>query len=51
MLEYPLASNDIGGCTGEAVERFLNKYCTYAAKFPQAEIKTIDTHMVFDSFS
>ena len=37
----------IGGCIEEAVENSLNKYCTYVAKFPQTEIKTIDAHMVF----
>ena len=41
----------IGGCIEEAVERFLNKYCTYEAKFPLVEIKTIGAQMVFESFS
>lgn len=28
----------IGGCIEDAVVNFLNKYCTYIAKLPQAEL-------------
>ena len=36
----------IGGYIEEAVDISLNTYCTYVAKFPQVEIKTIDAAMV-----
>ena len=41
----------IGGCIAQAVDHFLNMYCTYIAKFPQMEIKPIDAQMVYGSFS